>query len=361
MISSGYTFNEYEVTTADGYLLSMFRIGRRSSQNGTSTSANGSPVLIVHGFLSNAYDWLLLGPGDSLAYKLVDQGYDVWLGNCRGNKYSRKHVKYDPEEPPFWRFSFHEIGYYDLPAKIDFILNQTGYKSIYYIGHSQGTTSMFITASERPEYIKTIRLFIAFAPVAFTKSMPALMAELLATFYKPFEWFVYMFDYQEFLPGAHEVQHKVLRLFCDENMPFANLCRTFFRANVGYSVDSESFTAQQLFNSAPGGASTHQLLHFLQTKRSDKFCQYDYGFMTNYIKYGKSRPPDYNLKTTIPTALIYSNNDWLSTEQDVKRISAQLKNIKFRYKSHANHVDYLFGRRTNRILTPIITKLLRAN
>lgn len=49
-----------------------------------------------------------------------------------------------------------------------------------------------------------------------------------------------MFDYQEFLPGAHEVQHKVLRLFCDENMPFANLCRTFFRANVGYSVDSES-------------------------------------------------------------------------------------------------------------------------
>lgn len=104
MISSGYTFNEYEVTTADGYLLSMFRIGRRSSQNGTSTSANGSPVLIVHGFLSNAYDWLLLGPGDSLAYKLVDQGYDVWLGNCRGNKYSRKHVKYDPEEPPFWRF-----------------------------------------------------------------------------------------------------------------------------------------------------------------------------------------------------------------------------------------------------------------
>lgn len=46
---------------------------------------------------------------------------------------------------------------------------------------------MFITASERPEYIKTIRLFIAFAPVAFTKSMPALMAELLATFYKPFE------------------------------------------------------------------------------------------------------------------------------------------------------------------------------
>lgn len=47
----------------------------------------------------------------------------------------------------------------------------------------------------------------------------------------------------------------------------------------------------------------------------DKFCQYDYGFMTNYIKYGKSRPPDYNLKTTIPTALIYSNNDWLSTEQ----------------------------------------------
>lgn len=37
--------------------------------------------------------------------------------------------------------SFHEMGYYDLPAVIHFILNKTGQEQLYYIGHSEGSTS----------------------------------------------------------------------------------------------------------------------------------------------------------------------------------------------------------------------------
>ena len=64
-------------------------------------------------------------PSESLAYILADSGFDVWLGNNRGTTYSREHVNYTIHDKEFWDFSFHEMGVYDLPAEIDYILNIT--------------------------------------------------------------------------------------------------------------------------------------------------------------------------------------------------------------------------------------------
>ena len=63
--------------------------------------------------------------------------------------------------------SWHEIGARDLPAMIDYILEKTGNKKIFYIGHSQGTTSFFVMASELPEYNNKIISMHALAPVAY--------------------------------------------------------------------------------------------------------------------------------------------------------------------------------------------------
>lgn len=101
-----------------------------------------------------------------LAYLLYEQGYDVWMGNVRGNVYSRDHA---PFVSDFWDFSFHEMGVYDLPAFIDFTLEQTGFDKLHYIGHSQGTTSFWILGSEHPDYMEKIILMQALAPVAYLK------------------------------------------------------------------------------------------------------------------------------------------------------------------------------------------------
>jgi pimeloyl-ACP methyl ester carboxylesterase len=58
------------------------------------------------------------------------------------------------------------MGYYDIPATIDHIVATTGEK-VYYIGHSMGTTMLFVMTSNRPEYNQKLRLAIALAPAAF--------------------------------------------------------------------------------------------------------------------------------------------------------------------------------------------------
>ena len=80
---------------------------------------------------------------------LANAGYDVWLGNSRGNKHSRRHTKYNPDKDKlFWEFTFQDLADYDLPAVFTYVSNYTNQK-LHYIGHSQGTIQMHIALSKR--------------------------------------------------------------------------------------------------------------------------------------------------------------------------------------------------------------------
>jgi pimeloyl-ACP methyl ester carboxylesterase len=71
------------------------------------------------------------------------------------------------------------MGLHDLPTFIDHIIETTGQEKITYIGHSQGTTQMFLAASLNPEYFSAkINLFTALGPVTSLNNIkvPALRA-----------------------------------------------------------------------------------------------------------------------------------------------------------------------------------------
>ena len=95
---------EHYVTTKDGFILNLQRIPHGKNN---STSGSSKPVVFLqHGLTMDSTNWVLNGPSGSLGYILADRGFDVWLGNIRGNQYSQKHVKLDQSEDDFWDWRY---------------------------------------------------------------------------------------------------------------------------------------------------------------------------------------------------------------------------------------------------------------
>lgn len=179
----GYPVQVHTVITEDGYILRMHRIP--SSPIAKSEKSARQPVLLMHGLMDSSATFVLMGPNQSLAYMLADAGYDVWMGNVRGSRYSRRHEKLNPDgirprRKRFWNFSWHEIGMVDLPTMIDYVLSlNTDFKKIHYIGHSQGTTVFYVMASRRPEYNEKILLMNSLAPVAFMDDLQSIYRRVM--------------------------------------------------------------------------------------------------------------------------------------------------------------------------------------
>lgn len=73
--------------------------------------------------------------------------------------------------------SFHEMGFYDLPAAIDYILAVTGFPSLTYVGFSMGTSMFWVLAdSWGPKYMDRVDTMVAIAPIARPSGMSILSA-----------------------------------------------------------------------------------------------------------------------------------------------------------------------------------------
>ncbi|GFT96351.1 hypothetical protein NPIL_66411 [Nephila pilipes] len=105
--SKGYPVEDHVTQTKDGFILSMQRIpnGRKAPGN---YKGKKTVVFLQHGLLSASSDFVLNFPEESLGFILADSGYDVWMGNTRGNTYSRKHTRLNPNTDEFWDY---RLGY----------------------------------------------------------------------------------------------------------------------------------------------------------------------------------------------------------------------------------------------------------
>jgi len=102
----GYTHEEHVVLTKDGYLLGLHRLpSKRGEVNTNPGHSTGKPVVYLHhGLLMNSEVWVCLTePERCLAFVLVEQGYDVWLGNNRHVVFSDSLSPSSKKRIPFQR------------------------------------------------------------------------------------------------------------------------------------------------------------------------------------------------------------------------------------------------------------------
>uniref|UniRef100_A0A1I8NUX8 AB hydrolase-1 domain-containing protein n=2 Tax=Stomoxys calcitrans TaxID=35570 RepID=A0A1I8NUX8_STOCA len=317
----------------------------------------------MHGLGSSSDVWVIEGLSNPLAYDLVNQGYDVWLGNSRGNTYCKRHSNMSTSDRQFWSFSFHEIGTMDLPKIIDFILGETQHPSLHYVGHSLGTTFGFVLLSVRPEYNSKFKTMNMLSPCVYMihGSSPARHLAGLLGVHSSLN--TYMGDSALF--GPLIIRHLLGFEMCRSKYANAKVCSfILFRLSGGYSAYLNESLLPDIFNSHPATASTHQLLHLMQLHHNKKFLQYDYGPEGNQRRYNQSTPPEYNLSNIsprFPIRLYYSDYDEYVSEKDIAMLSLSLANkttTHFIDLKYFAHIDFVWATKVKEVINRPVLEII---
>lgn len=282
--------------------------------------APNKPVIFLqHGLEACSANWVSNLPHQSAAFIFADHGYDVWMGNMRGNMYSKKHETLDPKHKDFWRFSFDHMVKHDLDAMIDTVLLHTNQTSVYYVGHSQGTLTMFSKLSRDQAFHKKIKKFFALAPVGTVKHISGLLNIVAKTFYDVVRLGSTILGPGEFFPNSF-VTKFVAKALCGNKMG-EGLCDNLMFLMTGPESNQMNTTRTPLYlTHVPAGTSVQNILHWAQMVRSGVLKQYE--FLTakeNVNHYGQAVPPEYQLKNdNAPVHLYWSEADWLADKTDIE-------------------------------------------
>ena len=339
-----YPVQVHTINTEDGYILTFFRI---QAKNQTSFKT-GLPVLwLQHGILDASDTWIVNSePEDSApAFYFANRGYDIWLGNSRGNKHSRAHVTLNPDkDAAFWAFSFQEMATYDLPAAFKYITDFTGKPKISYAGHSQGTTQMWAALSEQNPIVREhLHHFFAIAPVSYIGNCNSTLLNVLAR--RDVVFLLKLLDVHEFLSPTWFLTDagvgicRVLNFICKDGIEVI--------ADVDATIDNFE-RMDVVLGHFPAGTSLRTLNHWSQHVVNDKFTKFDYGTAElNMQHYNSTSPPSWDLsKVDVPVSLFVGTEDKLGDVIDNRRLRDELTGVpsKF-YKEYPNgHVTFVWGK-----------------
>ncbi|KAF9010467.1 triacylglycerol lipase [Cyathus striatus] len=351
----GYTHEEHVVLTKDGYLLGLHRLpskkGEKKSNPGTST---GKPVVYLHhGLLMNSEVWVCLTEAErSLAFVLVEQGFDVWFGNNRGNKYSKKSIHHGPNTTKFWDYSIDDFAWHDIPDSIQYILDVTKVSKLSYIGFSQGTAQAFAALSIHPQLNEKVNVFIALAPAMSPAGLAAPIVDALT---KASPNVLFLFFGRKSILSSATMWQSIIYPPIFAQLIDISLIWLFNWRSVNISTNQKIAAYAHLYSFA----SVKSVVHWFQIMRNSVFQMYDDDVLSPVVRtsvssYRPARFPTRNIVT--PIVLLYGDSDSLV---DIEVMMDQLPEHTVARRLHSyEHLDILWGRNVHHDVIPEVLNAL---
>ncbi|CAG0880040.1 unnamed protein product [Darwinula stevensoni] len=334
---------------------------------------------------------------DVIGFILADAGYDVWLGNVRGNTYGRHHVSLSPDDDQFWSFSFDEMGEFDLPAMLDKMAETTGHDKFHHVGHGMGTTLFWVMSDSRPEYRHHFLSTHAMAPLARVDHMSSPLL-VVVPFVDQLQWLLDMLGLHEFLPSPAFLE-LLAAYVCGEDWELQDTCNLMFML-FGFDGDqlddvstNTSFRIENQMGGpsgskginliwrhlVPASSGTTELEGMRRTRSDQKGGGVVLSLWTSFSSssdsvsllfdpigenpemyvvkltpregnlehYGQEEPPEYDLSNVITPAFLYwGEDDCFADSEDVAWLADQLPCLIDSYRVSFDawgHLDFLFG------------------
>ncbi|KAJ8915900.1 hypothetical protein NQ315_015513 [Exocentrus adspersus] len=331
----GFNAEEHYMRTEDGYRILMVRSYYKITKS--------TPIVIGHGIYMNSLGFVDIG-NKSLTFILNKLGYDVWLLNFRGTRYSSEHFSLTIDDIDYWKFSFHEMGIYDLPVALDLVFKVTRQKSIY-IGFSMGTTVSYVYSSIFPlKASSLLKGIISLAPIAYLNKIKSIL-KYGAPFWPMIKPSVYFIWKGKVLPRNDQMGK-----FCTKNPTQMYICESIKVPIFGDDFDQLDPLYRPVTNILnPDTIGINVVTHYDQIINTGKFQWISFGKKINHLLYGTPTPPLYRLSDImVPISLFVGLNDWISTRKNAEQLCSELINtqclIKYINHSKWNHGDFITAR-----------------
>ncbi|KAK9450877.1 Alpha/Beta hydrolase protein [Limtongia smithiae] len=351
----GHEVEEHVVRTADGYVLGLHRVLAKGEtiEQRRRQQVQRPVVYLHHGLLMDSEIWTCVTDARrSLPLVLVEAGYDVWVGNNRGNKYSKKHVLMSSADAAFWDFSMDELAMYDIPDTIEYVLDATGAGDLAYIGFSQGSAQAFGALALYPALNRKVRVFVALAPALAPHGLRFGLVDALV---KASPGLMYLTFGRRAILSSAVFWQSIMYPPLFVRLIDSALALLFEWRGRNMSMHQKIAAYAHLYSFT----SVKTVVHWFQIMRHSCFQMFDDDVNSPVRMYGTAfyrvaQFPTRNIRT--PIYLVYGTADSL-VDIDAMRAALPPSTVAVPVAGH-EHLDIVWGDEVHRVVIPHVLQVL---